>query len=127
MAQVVGIGGVFLTAEDPAALREWYGRVLGVEVQRWGGAVFAARPEGRSSWSVLRTGDPSLSPSARGTMINYVVDDLDGVLARVTEAGVEVLGRNDDDAFGRFAWIVDPAGMKLELWEPKRGRAAETG
>jgi catechol 2,3-dioxygenase-like lactoylglutathione lyase family enzyme len=118
MAQVLGIGGVFFKAADLPALRDWYARVLGFNVTKWGGAVFDPPQRGRTVWTPFAQDTTHFAPSDREFMINLMVDDLDGVLARVTEAGVPILGREDMDQFGRFAWIMDPAGIKLELWQP---------
>jgi predicted enzyme related to lactoylglutathione lyase len=70
-------------------------------------------------WNPFRSDTDYFSPSRRDCMINFAVDDLDGMIARLAEHGVEILGRNDDDPFGRFAWFLDPAGMKIELWQAK--------
>jgi predicted enzyme related to lactoylglutathione lyase len=61
-----------------------------------------------------------MAPSTREFMINFAVDDMDAIIARVTAKGVHVLKRDDNDPFGRFAWILDPDGVKIELWQPKR-------
>jgi predicted enzyme related to lactoylglutathione lyase len=118
MAQVLGFGGVFFKAEDPAAVGDWYRRVLGFEVEDWGGATFKAHGRGQQVWSPHAADTKYFEPSAHPFMVNLMVDDLDGVLEKVRAAGVEPLGREDMEAYGRFAWILDPAGVKVELWEP---------
>lgn len=123
MAKVIGIGGVFFKAVDPAALRDWYARVLGFEISRWGGSKFSHLDKGVTAWSPFAADSTYFDPSPHAFMVNLIVDDLDGVLARAAAEGVEPLGRQDDD-FGRFAWILDPAGVKLELWQPKGETAA---
>jgi predicted enzyme related to lactoylglutathione lyase len=70
--------------------------------------------------SVFDSSSDHFAPSTSAFMINYAVDDLDAMVKRLKDKGVTVLKRTDDDAFGRFAWIVDPEGNKVELWEPKR-------
>jgi catechol 2,3-dioxygenase-like lactoylglutathione lyase family enzyme len=117
MAQVLGVGGVFLKAADSAAVREWYRRVLGFEVQEWGGARFKPRDGGVTVWAAFPDDSTYFDPSPHAVMVNLIVDDLDGVLARARDAGVEPIAR-DDDANGRFAWLLDPLGLKLELWQP---------
>jgi len=117
MARVLGVGGVFFKAADPAALGEWYGRVLGMEVQDWG-AMFPYPDRGYTVWSPFAADSGYFDPSPHAFMVNLVVDDLDGVLARAMTAGVEPLGRDDGDENGKFAWLLDPAGVKVELWEP---------
>lgn len=118
MARVLGIGGVFFKAADPAAVGDWYRRVLGLEVADWGGAVFHAPHAAAQAWSVFPADTSHFAPSQAAFMVNLVVDDLDGVLARAAAAGVAPLGREDGDAHGRFAWLLDPAGLKVELWQP---------
>ena len=118
MARVLGIGGVFFKAEDGQALRDWYARVLGFEVAEWGGAVFQPADRGYQVWSPFKPDSDHFAPSKLPYMINLMVDDLDGVLAKAKAEGVEPTGRQDDDAFGKFAWVVDPNGLKVELWEP---------
>lgn len=118
MAKVLGIGGVFFKAEDGAALRDWYARVLGFQTEEWGGAVFQPQDRGYQVWSPFKPDSDHFSPSTLPFMINLMVDDLDGVLAKAASEGVEPTGRQDDEAFGKFAWVVDPNGLKVELWEP---------
>jgi predicted enzyme related to lactoylglutathione lyase len=118
MAKVLGIGGVFFKAQDGAALSDWYARVLGFSVEDWGGVVFQPSGRGYQVWSAFKPDTDHFQPSTAPYMINLMVDDLDGVLAKAKAAGVEPTGRQDDDAFGKFAWIMDPNGVKVELWEP---------
>jgi predicted enzyme related to lactoylglutathione lyase len=118
MARVLGIGGVFFKAEDGAAVGEWYRRVLGVDVADWGGAVFPPLKRGYHVWSPFKADTTYFQPGTAAFMVNFVVDDLDGVLEKARAAGVEPVGREDGDANGRFAWLVDAAGVKIELWEP---------
>lgn len=122
MARVLGIGGVFFKAADPAALAAWYHRVLGLEVQSWGGAVFRGPHDSAQVWAAFPADTGHFEPSKSTFMINLVVDDIDGVLAHAAEAGVQPLARDDEsDPNGRFAWFLDPAGVKVELWQPKPG------
>ncbi len=118
MAKVLGVGGVFFKTADPATLTAWYRRVLGLEVEAWGGVVFPPLPRGQTVWTPFAAASDHFAPSALEMMINFVVDDLDGVLARATGEGAEFVGREDADQFGRFAWLLDPDGRKIELWEP---------
>ena len=117
MAKVLGIGGVFFKAVDPKALGEWYARVLGLDVSDWGGAMFPPADRGHTVWAPFKADSTYFDPSPHAFMINLIVDELDGVLARAKAEGVEPLGRHEDDN-GRFAWVLDPAGVKVELWEP---------
>lgn len=117
MARVLGVGGVFLKVDDPDAVRSWYARVLGFEVNAWGGVAFSPREGGATTWSAFAADSDAFAPSTAPVMVNFAVDDLDGVLARAAAEGVEPLGRDDSDPHGRFAWLLDPAGIKVELWQ----------
>jgi len=117
MAQILGIGGLFFKVEDPKAVRDWYARVLGFGIHDWGGAVFETPKASQATWSPFPADSDYFAPSAAPFMINFIVDDIEGVLARASAEGVEALGRQDE-GYGRFAWLMDPAGVKVELWEP---------
>jgi len=120
---VTGIGGVFIKGKDPKALAAWYCDVLGMPVQEWGGAALrndATRHAPETAWSVFDASSDHFAPSAGTFMINYAVDDMDAMVKRLQDHGVTVLKRSDDNAFGRFVWILDPEGNKVELWEPGR-------
>ena len=121
MARITGIGGVFFKAHDPKALSAWYRDVLGVNVESWGGVMFPAGEGGppMTLWMPFESSTTHFAPSTREFMINFTVDDLDGLLAALKSKGVEPLKRDADDN-GRFAWIVDPEGTKVEMWEPKK-------
>lgn len=118
MAKIVGVGGVFVGYEAPEAARAWYRDVLGVEFEAWGGTSFEMHAGDRTVFSTFPAASAYFAPSTRGFMINFIVADLDGLLARAAAAGVQPLGREDQDQMGRFAWLLDPAGVKIELWEP---------
>jgi catechol 2,3-dioxygenase-like lactoylglutathione lyase family enzyme len=117
MAQVLGIGGIFFKADDKVAVEDWYRRVLGFDIQKWGGAMFKPTNRAYQVWTPFAGDTKHFEPSTHPFMVNLMVDDLDGVLEKAKAAGVEPLGREDGD-YGKFAWILDPAGVKLELWEP---------
>ena len=126
MKRVTGIGGIFFQAEDPAALRNWYKTHLGIDVQPWGGAAFrwtndAGEPVGgTTAWSIGARGD-HFAPSKSPFMINYRVDDLAVLLRALRDEGCDVLDKTDDSEFGKFGWVMDPEGNKVELWEPPEG------
>ena len=103
MASILGIGGVFFKADAPDMVREWYGRVLKLDVQPWGGVVFQPLSAGYTVWSPFAADTPHFEPSASDVMINFVVDDIDGVLAHAAGHDVPPLARDDTDANGRFA------------------------
>jgi predicted enzyme related to lactoylglutathione lyase len=117
MATVVGLGGVFLKVADAQAWRAWYAQVLGVTFDDWGGVAFAHPDIGYGVLSPFPTDTDYFQPSQAAFMVNLIVDDLEGVLGRVRAAGVPWTGPEDND-FGRFAWLIDPAGVKVELWQP---------
>ena len=121
--RVTGVGGVMFKAKDNKSLTAWYRDVLGVPVQSWGGAAFdmddANRPPA-VAWNAFAESTDHFMPSTSAYMINYVVDDMDALIKRVKSTGVAVLKQEDQDTYGRFAWILDPEGNKVELWEPKR-------
>jgi catechol 2,3-dioxygenase-like lactoylglutathione lyase family enzyme len=123
MAKVTGVGGVFFKCADPKALANWYRENLGLDVEDWGGVQFqpSAGAPPFLVWSPFRLDTDYFAPSAREFMLNFAVDDLDGMIAQLAAKGVAILKRDDDsDPNGRFAWLLDPAGAKIELWEPKR-------
>ena len=120
---ITGIGGVFFKARDPKTLAAWYRDVLGLPLQPWGGAALRYDAPGHppaAAWSAFAASTAYFAPSTAPFMIDYAVDDLDAMLARLHAKGVEPLKRSDDDTSGKFAWILDPEGNKVELWEPKR-------
>ena len=124
MAKIIGIGGVFFKVRNGEAFREWYRRVLGLEINDWGGVFFtpelASRTPGAGTvWSSFEQETTYFTPSQRDFMINFMVDDLDAVLARCKEHGVEPLKAFADEANGKFAHIMGPEDIKIELWEPK--------
>ncbi|HEX6147548.1 MAG TPA: VOC family protein [Acidimicrobiia bacterium] len=123
MARVTGIGGVFFKAEDPKALQEWYVRHLGMApdedgymVIRWGGD-----DRGSTVWAPFPADTDYMGPSEKSWMVNYRVDDLDGLLSRLRAEGVAVDEATIEDANGRFGWCWDLEGNKVELWEPAPG------
>ena len=120
--RITGVGGVFFKAKDPKALAAWYRDVLGLPLESWGGAALrydAPKHPPALIWSAFTASTDYFAPSTGEYMINYAVDDMEAFLTRLRAKGVAVLKRVDDDANGRFAWILDPEGNKIELWEPK--------
>lgn len=125
MAKVTGIGGVFFKAKDPDALKAWYVKCLGVDLTDWGFAIFdwaedqKTQVPGVTVWHLAEHDGDWFAPSTSSLMINYRVDDLDGILERLESEGVTPLKGPDDEDNGRFAWVMDPEGNKVELWEPR--------
>jgi predicted enzyme related to lactoylglutathione lyase len=123
MAKVLGVGGVFFKAKDSAALKQWYRDVLGMDVGDWG-AIFmpdalARQPGAATIFSTFKADTDYILPSTRDFMINFAVDDLAGMLERARQHGVEPVKMFPDEPNGRFAHLIDPEGVKIELWEPK--------
>ena len=124
MAKVTGIGGVFFKSKGNAReLASWYRQHLGMDLEDFGGAVLkwsedTAEDQGLTVWHVAEGDSQWFSPSSSSFMINYRVDDLDAMLAQLRADGVEVVGGPESHENGKFAWILDPDGNKVELWEP---------
>jgi catechol 2,3-dioxygenase-like lactoylglutathione lyase family enzyme len=119
MAKVTGLGGIFYKVADPDSTRAWYQDNLGIGGE-WG-AMFPFKnddPEGFALLSPFKAETDYFAPSAERFMINLRVDDLDGVIDDLEARGIEILGRQDED-YGRFAWLLDPDGVKVELWQQK--------
>jgi predicted enzyme related to lactoylglutathione lyase len=122
MKRVTGIGGIFFIAKDAPALQAWYKRHLGIDVQAWGGTAFTWTDGGTTVWSVKPAeGDP-FSPGKASFMVNYRVEDLHGLVKALREEGCNVLEKIDDSEYGKFAWVIDPEGNKIELWQPPAGQ-----
>jgi predicted enzyme related to lactoylglutathione lyase len=128
MKRVTGIGGVFFKAKDAPALQAWYKRHLGIDVQEWGGASFAwtdseGKPTGGTTiWSIGPVESEQFAPSQATFMINYRVDDLHALVKTLQDEGCQVLENVDESEYGKFAWVIDPEGNKVELWQPPAGQ-----
>lgn len=124
MKRVTGIGGVFLKAKDPDRLRDWYRQHLGLDVEGWGGVTFKWHspgqpyPDGATVWSIFPAQSDYFAPSSAPFMINYRVEDLHALLATLREEGCDVDSKTDESEYGKFGWVMDPEGNKVELWEP---------
>lgn len=123
MAEVIGIGGVFLHSPDPDALRDWYATTLGISFETWGGVALLAertarQPGAASIFSIFEGESGNAAAADKGFMLNLMVDDLEAMLAHCAVAGVAPVHREAMDGIGLFAHIIDPDGRKIELWEP---------
>ena len=133
MAKVTGIGGVFFKSKgDPASLTAWYQKHLGMALEDFGGAVLKwsedlAEDGGLTVWHVAANDSQWFAPSGSTFMVNYRVDDLGQMLAQLREGGVEIVGGPESHENGKFAWVLDPDGNKVELWEPKVWDARNKG
>ena len=127
MKRVTGIGGIFFKAKDPKAMQAWYKQHLGIDVQPWGGAAFNWTDDdgkpvgGTTAWLIAPAESKSFAPSAAPFMVNYRVADVTALLKALREEGCNVLDKFDESEFGKFGWVIDPEGNKVELWEPPPG------
>jgi predicted enzyme related to lactoylglutathione lyase len=124
MKRVIGIGGVFIKAKDPEKLRAWYQKHLDLQPDDYGGVVFNCpateeeRKTAQTVWSLFPSDTKYFDPSSAPFMINYRVADLTSLLEQLRIEGVEVDERTEKYEYGRFGWIMDPEGNRIELWEP---------
>jgi predicted enzyme related to lactoylglutathione lyase len=130
-SRVTGIGGIFFKARDPKALVEWYRRHLGIPIEdsvalfTWRGGK-EGKVQGHTVWSIFPAGTKYFGDDGASFMINYRVADLDAVMAALRQESVKVAGKIEESEYGRFAWVADPEGHRIELWEPpKEYRAPE--
>lgn len=128
MRRVTGIGGVFIKSADPAKLREWYRRHLGIDFAEWGGFAFHWKspdnPEGVGTtvWSIFDASSNYFDPGKSQVMINYRVEDVRALVAALRAEGCDVMDKIDESEYGKFGWVIDPDGNKVELWEPPAGQ-----
>jgi catechol 2,3-dioxygenase-like lactoylglutathione lyase family enzyme len=128
MKRVTGIGGIFFKARNPEALRDWYRRHLGIEVEAWGGTAFRWASPGNPSgtgttvWSVFEDSSTYFAPSTAPFMVNYRVADLHTLLSVLRAEGCTVDPKVEESEFGKFGWVMDPEGNRIELWEPPPGQ-----
>ncbi len=128
MNRVTGIGGIFIKSADPQRLREWYRKHLGIQIEEWGGVAFRWKSDenpggtGTTVWSVFEASSNYFAPSDAGFMVNYRVADLHALIAQLRAEGCNVMDKVDESEFGKFGWVVDPDGNKIELWEPPAGQ-----
>jgi predicted enzyme related to lactoylglutathione lyase len=128
MGKITGLGGVFIKASDPQRLAEWYERYLGID---FNGNTYVDFPfpdkegkltPGSNVLSFFKEDSPYFHPSTKPAMLNLRVSDLNGLLERLKKEGVEIVGEPMDEEYGKFGWIMDPEGNKIELWEPPAGQ-----
>lgn len=122
--KVTGIGGIFFSSDDLQATKDWYSKNLGIEFNDWGSSSFESRnidrPEEVNSlqWKPFKKESDHFAPSTKGFMINYRVQNLEGLIVKLRENGVTVLDEMAVYDFGKFIHIMDAEGNKIELWEP---------
>lgn len=123
MERVIGLGGIFIKSKDPVALREWYHTHLGIASEEWG-AVFSFTQDeadgklGNNIWAPFKEDTKYFLPSAKDFMINFRVRNCEKLVDVLRGEGVEIIGELEKSEFGIFAWVLDPDGNKVELWEP---------
>ena len=128
MQRVTGIGGVFFKSKDPKQLAEWYRNHLGMDVEASGCVVFrwnsGTNPSGTGSttWSPFADSTEYFAPSNARFMINYRVEDLHALLSLLRSEGCEVDEKVEESEYGKFGWVMDPEGNRLELWQPPAGQ-----
>ena len=132
MKRVTGIGGIFFKSENAKLLYDWYEKHLGIQRDpHGGGASFPWRelqaadgtqpgPEGLTTWSIFPQTTKHFGASKGGFMFNYRVDNVDALLEDLKKSGVEIDPHREEADYGRFAWITDPDGNRIELWEPPK-------
>jgi len=124
MRRVTGLGGMFFRSKDPKATLDWYRRHLGIESADWGGFAFQwldkddSGETGYTVWSAMPADTTYFAPSEESFMVNFRVADLEGLIAALETEGVHIVGEIQQHENGKFAWILDPEGRKIELWEP---------
>jgi predicted enzyme related to lactoylglutathione lyase len=128
MKRVTGIGGVFFKSKDPKALGEWYRTHLGLEVEEWGGVAFhwvtPDNPSGTGTtiWNPFPQDTKYFAPSGASFMINFRVQDLHSLLEVLRNEGCQVDTKIEESEYGKFGWVHDPEGNRVELWQPPPGQ-----
>jgi catechol 2,3-dioxygenase-like lactoylglutathione lyase family enzyme len=117
MRRVTGIGGIFFKSRNPEKLYQWYERHLGLKRKAGDAVVFGSKTR-MTVWSLFPKNTTHFHPSRASFMINYRVVDLDRLLELLGEEDVKIDEHREDSEYRRFAWIMDPEGNRIELWEP---------
>ncbi|MEO5581172.1 MAG: VOC family protein [Saprospiraceae bacterium] len=132
MKRVTGLGGIFFKTNDSAGLKAWYSKHLGIITDQYG-ATFSWKDEqgntGHTVWSLFKKDTDYFKPGEQDYMINYRVENLEELLKTLKGEGVQIIGEMETSEYGKFGWILDPEGHKLELWEPNNeefGKLLET-
>ena len=122
--KVIGIGGIFFFSDSPKEIKEWYAKNLGLEINNWGGVSFESRnvdkPDEINSlqWNPFKKGSEYFAPSTKEFMINYRVQNIEGLVEKLKENGVTIVDNIEGSEYGKFVHIMDAEGNKIELWEP---------
>jgi len=123
MKKVTGLGGIFYKVSDPQKHKNWYKKHLGIESDEYGGKFTwrdheDSNKECITAWSPFPDNTSYFDPSKQSFMINYRVENLQALLEELKNEGITIVGEIEDTEYGKFAWILDPEGYKIELWEP---------
>ena len=123
MKRVTGIGGIFFKSNDPDRLREWYRKHLGIESESWGGFAFKwqddpRHDDGSTTWSIFSADTKYFEPADKPFMVNFRVADLNSLLTELRAEGADVDPKMEESEFGKFGWVMDADGNRVELWEP---------
>jgi predicted enzyme related to lactoylglutathione lyase len=121
--KVTGLGGVFFKSEDPDSLKKWYTNNLGLDTDQYGHMfkwLYSEDPDkvGYTQWSVFDAKTDYLNPSKKDYMINFRVENIEALIEELKSNGMKVIGDMESYDYGKFAWVMDPDGNKVELWEP---------
>ncbi|MCB0706821.1 MAG: VOC family protein [Saprospiraceae bacterium] len=119
MKRVIGIGGIFFKSQNPKALQAWYVKHLGFPETKDGYILFVSNPsiKEHAAWSAFPEDTNYYAPSEKPFMFNYRVENLVALLDVLREEGVQIVGDMQIEPYGKFGWIMDPEGNKIELWE----------
>lgn len=120
--RVTGLGGFFFKTKDPDGIKTWYKKHLGIPADQYGWTFWWKDHEGKpgsTQWSPFKEDTDYFHPSSKPFMMNFRVHDLEGLLADLAREGVEIVGEMQTFSYGKFGWILDPEGNKIELWEPR--------
>lgn len=120
MKRVIGLGGIFLKCQHLEETRNWYAKHLGIQLESWGAQFFYKddpNPEAYSNLSFFKADSEYLAPSNSPFMINFRVENLDALVEALRSEGVPLIGEPVSEVYGKFAWVMDPEGNKVELWE----------
>ena len=119
--RVTGLGGFFFKSSDPNRIKKWYGKHLGLPIDQYGCSFWWKNEEGQrcsTHWGPMDKETSYFDPSQKPFMVNFRVEDLEGLMDILKEEGVEIIGDIETYDYGKFGWILDPEGNKIELWEP---------
>ncbi|APG60624.1 VOC family protein [Christiangramia salexigens] len=119
--RVTGLGGFFFRSKDPNAIKNWYNKHLGLETDQYGSTFWWKNEKGEdcsTQWSPMNSDTEYFKPSEKQFMMNFRVENLEELLKVLKQEGVQIVGEMETYDYGKFGWILDPEGNKIELWEP---------